>query len=297
MRYHGRHERRLHRWGRLVLRVALIAALAVIIAYPFVEARTIRVDRVTLESAELSAKVGQLRVVYLSDIHEGYFWNHSRTVNLVRKVNALNGDLVLLGGDYATDTKGAVDFFNNLPALHATYGVYAVFGEHDLTEPERRKELTTAMKNHGVTPLVNESRAVRIGTQDVYLAGLDDIERGTPDIRAVASELESSDFVILMAHNPAVIPDALKATDRHGRINWFDIGLYGHTHGGQLVVGGSLLGISGVERRYQRGWSVTNRIQMLVSDGVGTSVVPVRVGVPPQVHVITVKGTGREAQP
>ena len=56
MRYHGRHERRLHRWGRLVLRVVLIAALAVIIAYPFVEARTIRVDRVTLESAELSPR-------------------------------------------------------------------------------------------------------------------------------------------------------------------------------------------------------------------------------------------------
>ena len=295
MRYHGKHERKLHRWGRFLLRLLLVLGLAVVISYPFIEARSIRVDTVTIESSELSSRVGQLRVIYLSDIHEGYFWNHSRTVNLIRKVNALNGDLVLLGGDYATDTAGAIGFFNSMPALHATYGVFAVMGEDDLTEPERRRELITAMKNHGVTPLVNESRAVRIGTQDVYIAGLDDVAAGEPDIRAVASELSAEDYVIFMAHNPAVIPDALKATDSRGRINWFDLGLYGHTHGGQLVVGGSLLGISDVERRYQHGWTVTNRIQMLVSNGVGTSVVPIRVGVPPQVHVIVVKGTGREA--
>ena len=293
MRYRGRHVRKLHRWGHFLLRLVLGLVLLFVVVYPFAEARFLQVETTVLESSDLSANVGQLRIVYLSDVHEGFFWRHSRTVDLVRKVNSLNGDLVLLGGDYATDTAGAIDYVNNLPTLHATYGVFAVLGEDDLTDAEARQTLLTAMKNHHVTPLVNEVRSVRIGTQDVYLAGVDDATNGKPEIQEVAGSVAAEDYVIFLAHNPSVIPEALRATDRQGKINWFDLGLYGHTHGGQLAVGGSLLHISEVESRYQRGWSVTNRIQMLVSQGVGTSVLPIRIGCPPQVHVVVVRGTGR----
>lgn len=250
----------------------------------------LQVDQATVTSTDLPRDIGQLRIVYLSDIHQGAFFTQSRVDGLVNRINALNADLVLLGGDYANDSNGAVTFFERVPNIHARYGVYAVLGNHDRTQPESNlQRMRTAMVSTGITPLVNEVVSVRIGTSNVVIAGIDDVNNGWPDLAGTAAKVRDEDFVIFLSHSPEVIPEALKTGDMNGRRNWFDLGLFGHTHGGQIALLGQYLGIAKVDARYEQGWIVENRIPMLISRGVGTSILPIRIGRAPQIHLITVK--------
>lgn len=272
------------------IRIILILLLAILLIWPFLEARQLQVEQTTITSPSLPSSVGQLRVVYLSDIHAtGFpFFSSGQVNDLARKINALNPDIVLLGGDYAENTESTIDFFLNLPDIHSNYGVYAVLGEHDRTNTDSAvvSRLRAAMISAGVTPLINSVDNVRIGRTDIYLAGLDDAGHDLASIPAVTSAVHQEDFVILMSHNPSVTTDVLTSTDANGHINWFDLGLFGRTHNGQMVDVFSAVGLSAKGRR---GWFTENRIPMLVSNGVGTTGLPMRFLCPPTIHVITIK--------
>lgn len=288
MAYRGRHERRSP-FGCLARIITFLVLVAMLI-YPFAEPFMLEVENVTLTSSDLPADIGQLRIVYLSDIHQSSFFSQSRVDSLVKRINALNADLVLLGGDYAEDSDGAVAFFRSLPNIHARYGVYAVMGNHDRTVPESNLQaMQTIMIAKGITPVVNDVIPVRIGVSNIYIAGIDDVNTGWPDLSGVAARTRAEDYVIFLSHSPEVIPDAHKCADMNGRRGWFDLGLFGHTHGGQIALIGQYLGIAKVPAQYEQGWIVENRINMLISRGVGTSVLPVRIGRRPQIHIITVK--------
>ena len=290
--YYGRHTRREEppkRRSGCLMRLLVFAVLLLIIAYPFIEPRMLETDIVSLSSTDLPSDIRQLRIVYLSDIHAGFYFSQSRVESLIQRVNAANADLVLLGGDYATDSDTAIEFFRHLPRINSRYGVFAVMGNHDRTIPESNlTHLRSAMYNAGVTPLVNEVVPIRIGQSSIYIAGVDDVNNGWPNLSAVASQVRQEDFVIFLSHSPEIISSAMSATDMNGRRGWFDLGLFGHTHGGQIAMLGQFLGISKVEGRYEQGWLRENRSDLLISRGVGTSVLPIRFLRRPQIHQITV---------
>ncbi len=275
--------------SRLFLRLALILALVMVLSWPFVEPFLLETESVTLLCEDLPSGVGQLRIVYATDVHKGGFFTDRRVAALVSHINACNADIVLLGGDYAADSQSAIDFFRSLPTIHSRYGAYAVLGNHDRTIPESNlTTLRAAMQAAGVTPLINAVSEIRIGMSRIYIAGIDDVNNGAPDLKAVAKQVSASDYVIFLSHSPAVIEDALNARDRDSRKDWFDLGLFGHTHGGQIALIGPLLKEDGVPNQYTRGWFRHNRTDMLVSRGVGTSGFPIRLFCTPQIHLITV---------
>lgn len=273
--------------GRKILRIVLIIAVLFVLSWPVIETFLLETEEVTLLSADFPASIGQLRIVYAADIHQGGLFTQDRTSALISHINACGADLVLLGGDYAQDSDGAVDFFRSLPSIHARYGVFAVLGNHDRTVPEANMTtLRAAMQAAGVTLLVNETARVRIGNDSIYIAGIDDYGNGRPDVRNIASQLNANDYVIFLSHSPAAIPEALKVTDQSGMKGWFDLGLFGHTHGGQVALLGPML--KDVPKKYLKGWLRHNRTDMLISRGVGTSGPPIRLFCTPQIHLITV---------
>ena len=286
-RHAGEYDPRSNRWRFFLPTLAILLAVA-LLAWPFLEPLIPEVEQRTLRFADFPADIGQLRVVYVSDIHKGPFFSQGRVDNLVSRINALNADLVLLGGDYASDSNGAVDFFRTMPHIYARYGVYAVPGNHDRTVPESNlNQLRSAMQAAGVTPLVNAVAPVRIGNRSIYLAGIDDVSCGHPELTAVASQVRKEDFVIFLCHSPAIIPDALDARDASWQRGWFDLGLFGHTHGGQIGLFGGIVRDDSVPEAYRSGWSHVNRTALLTSRGVGTAVVPIRLLCRPQIHLIT----------
>ena len=286
--YRSRHLMKNRR--KRFLGAAALVLLLLLLVFPFLDALFVRVDRHALVSEDLPAGIGHLRVVYLSDVHYGFFFSESRISSLVSTINSLKPDLVLFGGDMGDSPDAAVSFFQHLPSLHSRYAMLGVLGEadHGGTDLERAM-VTDAMRNAGVIPLVNAVTPVRIGTSLIYVAGLDDILSGKPTLTALSGQVSAQDFVIFMAHNPSVISESHRAADRSGRLGWYDLALFGHTHGGQFRGLSGLLNIAGdVEDRYLSGWLTENRASILISNGVGTSVLPARFLSPPQIHCIDI---------
>ena len=283
----GRHQvknRRRRRWVVLGLVLVLL-----IVLYPFAEARFfLSTDRVLLKAEDLPPEANHLHIVFLSDIHYGFWYSDARLSDLVNQINGLKPDIVIFGGDYGADNASARQFFSRLPSVHARYAVFGVLGEADRGEADYETEtLTDMMRNAGVIPLVNEVSEVRIGSASVYVAGVDDARLGTPDVKSVASRVAARDYVILVSHNPSVVPDAHLAVDSSGKIGWFDLGLFGHTHGGQMLFFSDWLGFTDdIPARYHSGWMTENRADILVSRGVGTAGIPARLFCTPQIHLI-----------
>ena len=286
--YRSKHSPKNTR-RRWLLRI-LLFLLAALLAFPFINPLFLQTDRASLVSGDLPYDIGRLRVVFVSDIHYGFFFSQARLHSLVNTINNLKPDLVLFGGDYATDNSSAIRFFQELPSIHARYEMLGVVGEADRGETDMDLTLLTdAMRNASVTPLVNTVRQVRIGNASVYVAGADDALSGKPDLKALAGSVSAEDYVIFLAHNPSLIPDAQNTPDRAGRLGWFDLALFGHTHGGQISFLSPLLDIGrDVDDRYRGGWLQENRVDMLISNGVGTSVIPARIFCPAQIHVIDI---------
>lgn len=269
------------------LRLVIILIVLLVLSWPFVEPLLLETDSVSLITQDLPAGIGQLRIVYVTDIHKGGLYTEGRLSGLISHINAANADIVLLGGDYANDTQGAIEFFQHLPRIHARYGVYAVLGNHDRTYESKLDTLLGAMQSAHVTPLVNDVVRVKIGMHSVYIAGIDDPNNGKPDLKAVAGQVNADDLVIFLSHSPSVIPQAQKAVDKNGSRGWFDLGLFGHTHGGQVAWLGPLLKKTDVPKQYLKGWLRQSGADLLISRGVGTSGLPVRLFCRPQIHVIT----------
>lgn len=274
----------------LLLIVLIVAALC----YPFIEASfEPSVDRHTLRIANLDPNLKNLKIAYITDIHQCLWFPQNRVEELVRQINGLSADIIILGGDYATDTHSAIKFFENLPPFTARIGVYAIMGSSDRDGSDALfSKLIGVINGKGITPLVNNLVTVKRGKTPIIIAGADDLVNGDADVSSVSSKVKEDDFVIFAAHNPDMLEDMLKARGSDGDNHWFDIALFGSTHGGQIHFFGrtpfpAFRPAEG--RRYLRGWLEENRAAILVSRGVGTSFVPIRFFSTPQIHLITLK--------
>lgn len=236
-----------------------------------------------------------LRVAILTDLHACEPWMPlSRIEAIVRRTNAINPDLTVLLGDYVESKRrfnsGTVpigDWTRALGQLRAPHGVYAVLGNHDWWfDPEA---ITAHLEAVGIPVL--ENRTVPITTPHggrYWLAGLGDqlaVRRtntgfyGADDLDGTLRQIgDDKNPVILLAHEPDIFPEVPERVD---------LTLCGHTHGGQvrLPILGSPIVPSHYGQRFAYGHIVEDNRQLLVSGGLGCSVVPVRFGVPPEIVV------------
>ena len=309
----GRHRKkaRFHRARVIVLCLLVL----LILSYPFLESRIVIsdflgqfVDRHSVQSSDLPENANHLKVVFVSDIHWGFWFTDTDLKMLIKKINTLNPQIVIFGGDYATDQASTIDFFKKLAGMNirTQYGVFGVLGDMDRgstpfeQSAAQLNELKIAMTAAGVTPLVNQVERIQIGDKSansyVYLVGIDDYINGNPDYSMIATNtdrdrlIHSYDYVICVAHNPSVINDAQRKGDADGSLGWIDLGLFGHTHGGQMTFFSDMLGIADdvPGTRAKSGWLKENRADLLISRGVGTSVVPFRLFCFPQIHYIEI---------
>ena len=132
----SRHMRKnRHRRIRIIV---ILLVLLVLLVYPFLEARFLTTDKVVLRSDDLPADANHLRIVFLSDIHWGFWYNDRDLNGLLTKINSLRPDLVLFGGDYATDHDSALLFFRRLQECPGSMRVTEFTGC-----PERRTAVRT----------------------------------------------------------------------------------------------------------------------------------------------------------
>lgn len=275
----GRIIRKLLRFtGRIPTRYKLL--------YPFWLSSQLSVTHEEAAFPHLPAAFDGFVIAYASDIHYGPFLKRDRAEDLAQRLNAMQADLILLGGDYGEDTATAIELFHVMPALQAPYGVIAAIGNHDrMGSNDAFEKLLSRMKDWGADPLLNDARIIQKDDASLCICATDDIREGDPDFAPLFSQAKDSNFVLYAPHSPDILPVAFQ--QKHFD---FDLVLTGHTHGGQVTLfGRTLHSSSRYGDRYRSGWLKEEGKRIFVSNGVGTSLLPVRLGAPAQIHRITLK--------
>jgi len=241
----------------------------------------------------------RLRIVALADPHMGApYMPLSRLERIVERAAGLGGDIIVLLGDYEAGHRFVsrkvplTDTARVLARLSAPLGVHAILGNHDWWHDAAAQargagptEAHLAFEAAGLP--VMENRAVRIegGPVPFWLLGLGDQLafpgrgfRGVDDLPGTLAQVTDDAPAILLAHEPDIFPEV------PGRVA---LTLSGHTHGGQVrLFGYSPLVPSRFGNRYAYGHVREGRRDLLVSGGLGCSILPVRLGVPPEITVI-----------
>jgi uncharacterized protein len=272
----------------------LVAPIAALALFMLLEARSDPLVRRADLTLPGMAPDATLRVVLLSDIHIGTLaMDADRLGRIVAQVNALQPDLVLIAGDfiYGADPHGAAKLGEPMVAplsrLRARYGVAAVLGNHDVaTGPATvRRQLYRA----GVILLENRARIFG----PIALGGVSDASTVHDDVgAALASARALHRPIVMLTHSPDIAP---KLPDDAPLL------FAGHTHCGQGVLLGHGLApeVSRFGKRFQCGLIREGARTVLVTGGLGTSGVPLRIGAPPDLWLVTLHGTkkGPDARP
>lgn len=240
-----------------------------------------------------------LKIAILSDLHVGEpFVGPRRIRQIVARMNALNPDVILLLGDYAaghrfiTKPVEIAEIAPILAGLKAKHGVFAVLGNHDWWDDLNAQKrgggpnlYAQALEANGIPVLSNT--VIKLDDLGVWIAGLEDQLalirrpgglRGLDDLEGTLAQITDNDPVILMAHEPDIftkVPDRVALT------------LSGHTHGGQVrLFGWSPIVPSRFGNRYAYGHVREAGRDLVVSGGIGCSIMPVRFGVVPEITVV-----------
>ncbi len=220
------------------------------------------------------------RIVHLSDFHHSPFTSREQIERAVETANRLQPDIIALTGDYIShDRQYAAPCAELLGRLRARHGVYAVLGNHDHWTDAAL--ITDLFRAEGITVLVNEGMRFELRGEAFWLAGVDDTMVGLEDLPLALAGARETEMKLLLAHNPIILRRAARAN--------IDLVLSGHTHGGQVTLR-SERGASGKpRRRLLRGLGRQGETQIYVTRGLGTVVLPIRYGCPPEVSLLELR--------
>lgn len=225
-----------------------------------------------------------LRLAVLADLHVGApHMGVDQLEAVVELTRQAQPDLVLLTGDYVAQGVVGGSFVEPeitaraIGTLTSTAPVFAVLGNHDWWFNARR--VADALEGAGIPVLDDAVRAVEIRGCRFWLAGISDLWEGRHDIEGTLAQVADDAPVVLFTHNPDIFPDVpMRVT----------LTVAGHTHGGQVYL--PLFGRPIVPSRYGErfaiGHVVENGRHLFVASGIGTSILPVRFLVPPEVSVL-----------
>ena len=247
-----------------------------------------RVRRFVLPIVGLPSDLHGLTITQVSDMHVGRFTAGRVLRDVVRVVNELHADLVLLTGDLINDALIDLDHGLDLVrSMQARYGVYLIEGNHDLIE--NGPEFERRVKNSGIPFLLDESIVIKIRGASLQLLGLSWTRARENRDAAIATAVnhllnqrQPESFPILLAHHPHAFDAAAAAS--------VPLTLAGHTHGGQLMLN-DRYGFGPALFRYWSGLYSKGANKLVVSNGVGNWF-PLRVRAPAELLHLTLLLSG-----
>ena len=267
-----------------------------------------KVLKYTLEFEDLPSSFDGYTLTQISDIHSGSFDNPEKVKYAVDLVNKQQSDLILFTGDLVNNVAQEMDAWKDTFAtLKAKDGVYSVLGNHDYGDyvswesAEKKQEnlqaLIALQKDMGWDVLLNESRTIKKNQQAIKLVGVENWGEGgfkkAGDLEKACADVSAQDFTILMSHDPSHWQSRVKEHPKNIQLT-----LSGHTHGMQFGI--EIPGWfkwSPVKYRYQNWAGIYKEFgrYINVNRGFGYLGYPGRVGIWPEVTVITLKKKSKTA--
>jgi uncharacterized protein len=271
----------LEKWLPRSLSISLAIILLVCIYAFNIEPNWYEVEQLTLTLPHLPAAFDRYRIVQLTDIHVDNRMNPARLQKITKLVNQQQPDLIVMTGDYVT--RRAERYLPNLALglqhLQAPDGLLAVLGNHDYwMNPQL---VTKTLQSMGVQVLANSLVSIRRGTEQLQIAGLDDLIFRKADLSPILDRMEMAQGAILLAHEP----DSADANAATGK---FDLQLSGHAHGGQV----RFLGIHFFPKKgriYPIGQYQVGQMIQYTSRGVGAVPPRGRLNCRPEITVLTLR--------
>ena len=235
------------------------------------------IEHTRIQLSRLPREFDGFRVVQLSDIHHGPFSSREQIEQAVETANRLKPDIIALTGDYISKERHyAASCAEMLGRLKARHGVYAVLGNHDHWTDAAL--ITDLFRAEGINVLINEGMRFEQNGAAFWLAGVDDTMVGLEDIPLALAGSSRHEMKLLLAHNPVVLRRAAQAG--------VDLVLSGHTHGGQVAIRSERSASGRVRRRLLKGLGRQGNTQIYVNRGLGTVVLPIRYGCPPEISLL-----------
>ena len=243
------------------------------------------IEEHTIHLARLPDAFRGLRIVQVSDFHYAEYTEAFFLREMVRQVNRLRPDLVVLTGDFVSFSPLPLSWARRhaAPCAAILSGLecplrYASLGNHDYVVGA--DDVAQPLREHGIPVLMNAAVPVERGGQRLWLAGLGSVCTGNADLDRAIPPAASREPVILLAHEPDILPEVA----RHP----VDLMLSGHTHGGQVrfpFVPPLFLPDNG--KVYVEGLFRLGPTQLYVNRGIGAVGLPFRFDCPPEITVLT----------
>lgn len=273
--------------ARKIVMITVPALLFLLLLWSVaIEPGRLTVEHTTINLPDWHGEHSGIKIALLSDLHVGA--PHMSVEKLRRVVESTNaerpdlivilGDLVIhgvVGGRFVAPEATAAE----LQRLSAPLGVYTVLGNHDWWYDGER--VTRALNGVGLAVLENDVVRLEREGKSFWLVGLADMWTRKPDIAGALKKIGDNNPVVAITHNPDLFPEV---PERIGLL------LAGHTHGGQvnLPLIGRPVVPSRYGQRYAFGHVIEGRRHLYVTGGIGTSILPVRFRVPPEIVILTI---------
>ena len=263
----------------------------------------IKVLNYTLFFDNLPSSFDGFKLTQISDLHAGNLDNLDDLERTVKLINSQNSDVIFFTGDLVNnEADELIPWITTLSKLSAKDGVYSILGNHDYgdyrswpTELEKKKnfaKLKKYQKKIGFDLILNDSRFIYKGGQKLAIVGVENWSnafRKYADLSLATKKIKSSDFKILLSHDPTHWQEKILQGEDD-----YPLTLSGHTHGGQFGIEiPGYLKWSPVKWRYKywAGIYKEKNKYLNVNRGLGTTAVPGRVGIWPEISVITLKSS------
>jgi uncharacterized protein len=245
--------------------------------------------KIEIHLARLPEAFEGFRIAQITDIHFGPYMDQELLGRGVGLAQEFQPDVVTLTGDFVSHPLGR----RNGPAgaRHAEpcaevfarwkgVPMLAVLGNHDHWNDA--KIVAGTLAERGIRVLRNGSQAMEREGQRLWIAGIDDLLDGAPDLRQTLAGIPENEATLLMAHEPDFADHAARFP--------VDLQLSGHSHGGQVRIPGiGPLILPPLAHKYHTGLNRVGRLQVYTSWGLGVINPPVRLNCPPEVTLITLR--------
>jgi hypothetical protein len=218
-------------------------------------------------------------VVQLTDSHAGLYMTRDEIRRYTNQAIALQPDLLVLTGDFISNsTAFLAGCLKELARVQARFGTFATLGNHEHLYGDLTK-IKAIFQEHGIPLLTNAHRIIQAARCLFAVAGIDDIQWGSPDLGAALLGLDPTIPTLLLSHRAEIFPQAAA--------RGIPLTLAGHWHGGQVKLSfpGTTISFAHYRTPSPEGLYRIRQSHLYVSRGIGTTGTPVRLNAPPEVTV------------